>query len=164
MSGLMQCWQDISQFQQFLACMLSTMGPVPLQGVTDGSNALAGNIGEFVTMQASFSIPTAAQVGAIVTVGVLSPGDWTCNAYCNTTVVVSDLSFHLSPIPAGFSNAMDAALGNAAGLLNATFISPMARGSISVPTLVAFAANTNTISAGTTAGSGTIYFSARRSR
>jgi hypothetical protein len=160
----MQCWQDISQFQQFLMAMLSQIGPYPVQGVTDGSNAAPGMIGEWVAMAANFNIPTASQLGLAVTVGVLSPGDWTCFAYANTSVVVSDLSFRLVPVPAGFSNSMDGAVGSFPGMLNATIVGPPARASITVPTLVAFGLNTNTSAAGPTAGTGIMNFEARRSR
>jgi hypothetical protein len=163
-SGLMQCWQDISQFQQFLQSMLSQMGPIPLQGVTDGSNALAGYIGEWVALSANFNIPTAAQLGLAVTVGVLAPGDWTCFAYANTSVVVTDISFRLVPVPAGFSHSMDGAMGSSANMENLTLIGPPARASLTVPTLVSFGLNTNTASAGPSAGTGIMNFEARRSR
>jgi hypothetical protein len=161
MGGLMQCWQDIAQFQQFLICMLSQAGPVPLQGVTDGSDAKAGYIGEFARFVSStLTIPMAAN-SQTVSIGVLSPGDWNCWAF-TSNMNVHDAQIALSPMPAGFSDPMFIFTGTAGEIV--TLVAPMARASITVPTLIPILLSTNQAAAFTAASSCTITFCARRVR
>jgi hypothetical protein len=153
--GLMQCWQDISQFQQFLMAMLSQMGPYPVQGVTDGSDAKPGNIGEFVKFNGTLSFLSTSAVQTI-SLGVLSPGDWDLWGFAGGwSVPVNESEIYLSPTPTGFSNNMIGfMLGEWMPLMNA-------RASIIVPTLLAFSSNVVGTSA---AGTGTISVEARRRR
>lgn len=159
--GLMQCWQDLSQFQQFLQCMLSQAGPISLQGVTDGSDAKPGYIGEFVNFTSgSLSFPTTSNTQTI-SIGVLSPGDWDC--WANTTDMdVHDATMTVNPQPTGFSSDMYVATGSAAELV--TLVSPMVRASLTVPTLVPIQLVTNQFAAAATASGCIIGFSARRVR
>jgi hypothetical protein len=139
----MQCWQDIAQFQQFLQCMLSQAGPVPLQGVTDGSNAKSGYIGEFMTAISTmpFAAYPANNTGVVSTI-VIPPGDWDLRGSMQFSAWFGYAGFNLSPVPAGVSNAMTGGLGvgvpgtqvvDLAVINGAT-----ARGSFTVPTLLAF--------------------------
>jgi hypothetical protein len=159
----MQCWQDIAQFQQFLACMLSQMGPYPMQGVTDGSDAKAGNIGEFIMFNSNFSFPATSQTQAI-SVGVLSPGDWDCHVNANTPNAVTELGFALSPVPSGFSSNMTGGLALTSGADVLNVIGSMARASLTVPTLLPFTVSSNVTGTGGAAGTGTLTFTARRMR
>jgi hypothetical protein len=165
----MQCWQDISQFQQFLQCMLSQIGPFPMQGVTDGSNALPGNIGEFVTGTATMSYAaypavTTTNVAALV----VPPGDWDIQSYGLASTVVGGISYDLAPLPAGMSNDLRAWIGAIAAVVTenpALAISTPARGSFTVPTLLAFAFTVNQSTDNVlTAGSANLVVNARRMR
>jgi hypothetical protein len=49
---------------------------MPLQGVTDGSNAPAGQIGEVISSNVTTGVPLTSNVTANVTSVTLTPGDW----------------------------------------------------------------------------------------
>jgi hypothetical protein len=159
----MQCWQDIAQFQQFLICMLSQAGPFPMQGVTDGSDAKAGYIGEFIMFTPSFSFPATAQ-HQILSVGVLSPGDWDCHVNATTPDSVTELGFSLNPAPTGFSSNMTGGLALISGSEVINVIGSSARASLTVPTLLPFDISSNLTGTGGSAGTGTLTFTARRMR
>jgi hypothetical protein len=138
MSGLMQCWQDIAQFQQFLACMLSQMGPFPMQGVTDGSNAAPGNIGEFMTATANATFAAGVVTTTTLSPIVIPPGDWDLWSFSEQTVETGIVWYYASPQPVGVTNDMSGIAGApGAGLLTRVIGLP-ARGSFTVPTLLAF--------------------------
>jgi hypothetical protein len=166
----MQCWQDLAQFQQFLQCMLAQAGPIALQGVTDGSNALAGNIGEYIIL--SGSLPYAAYPTAtsgVVSVGVLPPGDWNITGNMQASSLTGPASFHLTPVPVGMSNQMWAVTNvfTTAGASeeNIALNAQAARGNFSVPTLLAFTIGINQGVASTLpAGTATLTLEARRMR
>jgi hypothetical protein len=156
----MSCWSDVSQFQQFLQCMLAQLGPLAIQGVTDGSSALPGNVGEFATATVQINFPASASTVTPIQPIVISPGDWDISAFMVPSVAVNFLGFVLSPVPAGMSNNMQAQQGNA-GVDLATVSGPLARGNFTVPTLLPF---TVTVSATATAGYYYFTVSARRRR
>jgi hypothetical protein len=166
--GLMQCWQDIAQFQQFLQCMLSQMGPYPVQGVTDGSAALPGNIGEYMDFTVTQSVTLVASVSQIVNfnMGVLSPGDWDVMAFLTPSLELNVVTYVLSPQPTGFSTNMAASQATTAGPMQpeiwATLASARARASITVPTLIVFAVNLGSQVAST--GNVSMNVTARRMR
>jgi hypothetical protein len=162
MGGLMQCWQDLAQYQQFLMCMLSQMGPIPFQGVTDGSNALAGNIGEFIQATGTVNYPASVTTTSVISVTVVPPGDWDFwgKLDLSAVAVVNSWVVTLSPLPAGMSNNMSGQVVPpelTSGHLNG------ARGSFSVPTLLAFSSTLNNTTAAT-GGTGTLTLEARRRR
>jgi hypothetical protein len=109
----MQCWQDIAQFQQFLQCMLSQMGPVPLQGVTDGSSAKAGYIGEFLTatITTPWSIASGANQTQNVSTIVMPPGDWDLSCRLAVTFPFTNTLFNCTPLPAGMTGDLSGAVG-----------------------------------------------------
>jgi hypothetical protein len=156
----MSCWSDISQFQQFLQCMLAQLGPLAIQGVTDGSNAKAGFVGEFLTGSAQINFPAGVSTTTPVQPLVVSPGDWDISAYMIPSVAVNFLGLVLSPIPAGMSNSMQSQQGSPGTDLS-TVSSMPARGNFTVPTLLAFS---TTVSATATAGYFDFVVSARRRR
>jgi hypothetical protein len=165
--GLMQCWQDIAQFQQFLICMLSQAGPFPMQGVTDGSNAKAGNIGEFITGTGSATYAAAALSNVAISPLVVAPGDWDLRGFVAQSGPVTGISLILTPAPAGMSNQMEAAIGSVdTGATVNNFENvpmQMARGSFTVPTLLSWAGQINTTT-GQAAGTVTLYVEGRRMR
>jgi hypothetical protein len=147
------------------AAWVAIGGPnVPVTGVTDGSDVLPGQVGEWLQFQQSFNVPTAAQT-VQVPMGVLQPGDWSCTAFANTSVAVTDLQMALSPVPPGFSNLMWAYIAVTGPTVETVLIvSPQARALISLGTAVNFAMTTNNGTAGPAAGTGQVIFNARRMR
>jgi hypothetical protein len=166
----MQCWQDIAQFQQFLICMLSQAGPFPLQGITDGSNAKAGNIGEYITMVGTMAYAAyPAVTTGTISAGVLPPGDWNITSAMTASAQIGEVSFYLSPEPAGMSNAMLGVAGittyGAGSTQTLSLIGQNARGNFTVPTLLPFAvAVYNNTGSTLVAGTVTLTVEARRMR
>jgi hypothetical protein len=165
----MQCWQDIAQFQQFLMCMLSQLGPYPVQGVTDGSDAKPGNIGEYIML--SVAMPFAANPAntqQVVSAGVLPPGDWQIYPALQLSTIVGSAQFWLTPQPAGVTNDMAGTAGTigiAGSETAARVIGQIARGSFTVPTLLAFTVHVDQSTAtGLAAGTATLDVEARRMR
>jgi hypothetical protein len=61
--------------QTTAAAALSALGGFPEVGVTDGSNAAAGQVGEFLSNTAS-GVPLTSSAALTVVSLTLSPGDW----------------------------------------------------------------------------------------
>lgn len=78
--NIQQCWNEIEQLKLFLADIMSSMGPVSLTGVTDGSEAGSGQVGEFISSTGLGYVTTTVQTGTgnTMTLGTVSftPGDW----------------------------------------------------------------------------------------
>jgi hypothetical protein len=165
----MQCWQDIAQFQQFLQCMLSQMGPYPMKGVTDGSAAAPGNIGEYMTQSANMAYAAnPAKTQQILSVAVIPPGDWNLTATLAVSTVIGEAYFDLPTIPTGVENDMfGLAVVNTAVSSDQTVRvnGQPARGSFTVPTLLPFSVTVDQSTAtGLLAGMATMSVSARRMR
>lgn len=85
---IQKCWNEIEQFRLFLADVMSRMGPIPMMGVTDGSIAAPGMIGEAVTGLNQNGVPMTIQPAGpstsftytAATTITLSPGDWDVSA------------------------------------------------------------------------------------
>lgn len=184
MDALMKCYCDLQQASAFIGqVMLDQINNNPAQieaiiagieasgsslptiGVTNGSNAQPGQVGEWVEFVATAAYTAASQTQNL-TMGVLQPGDWDCTAFCEYSTYITGSQFILAPQPAGFSNTMFGATESAGdtGILGITTVSPLARASISVPSLVVFSLTTNGPSAGPSAGQATLTFDARRAR
>ena len=147
-----------------------SQGSGPILGVTDGSNAQPGQVGEFVTGTASLAYaanPAITQnVNSLI---VLQPGDWDVRAFGQTSSAFGVAQFYLSPVPAGLSNEMNAVVFESTavgGVLSwDTLVSATARASVKVPTLLAFAMAVNqSIASGLPAGTFTMWVEARRVR
>jgi hypothetical protein len=141
----MRCWQQIAQFKALVRHVLTEMGPIPLQGVTDGSNAQPGDIGEYLqgNAQLNYAAYPTNTLGNVAPL-VIPPGDWDIWSSASTTTAFGTVIFYLNPLPTGISNAMEGLSGavdtaTATTQLNAVFSGQMARGSFTVPTLMNFA-------------------------
>jgi hypothetical protein len=135
----MQCWQDLAQFQQFLICMLSQAGPFPMQGVTDGSDAKAGMIGEWITGNSTVAYAAyPAVTDSTVSTLVLSPGDWDIWAYMYLTTAFGASSFTLSLLPTGFSDNLTGIAGALGQAELNIIIGNQVRANVTVPTLTSF--------------------------
>jgi hypothetical protein len=139
------------------------------QGITDGSLAAAGAVGEVINSTVSGAFPVTIATANPVSSLVVTPGDWDVQSTATLTVTsgttLQGASFLLNPLPTGFSTNMSTIIGNqtvGASPQNAlTMSSPVARASVAVPTLMAFTLTTNTTAAG---GSGTWSFFSRARR
>lgn len=142
-----------------------------VKGVTDGSDAAPGMVGEFMKGQVDIAFGGYPQITqTTVSPLVLSPGDWDIRAAMSFTVPINVGSFQLSPIPTGVSNSMIGAIGvsdpTAWAMQNAlSLIGKTARGSVSVPTLLPFSIYISQLGLTTmTAGTATLFVEARRMR
>jgi hypothetical protein len=157
--SLNQCYEDILMMKQILSkvicdmaatdpdfqkCLAQAMAAagsnVPLVGVTDGSNAQPGQVGEFLSNRQTVNIPAVTGTNnQFLSTIVLPPGDWDIWAWTSVNGIIDALLFSLDPQPAGFSNSaaawFDDPTNNGVGL---TISGMTARGSVSVPTLLVF--------------------------
>ena len=184
--ALNQCYNDIQMMTQILTkvvcdaatnntafaqCLANAIAKVgasttPITGVTDGSNAQPGIVGEYVQMEQTVTYPATTINLQPVTMGVLQPGDWDCWAALQPNGFGGGSWFILNPVPAGFSTVMlGESLSQAAGLEAYATLGMPARASISTPTLVVFNLTTNFDSDATAVStSAQFYFGARRAR
>lgn len=144
----------------------------PIMGVTDGSNAGPGQVGEFLGGQVGFSYAAYPSItNQTVSLTVIPPGDWDLWAWIWLSTATSGAFFGLDPAPTGISNNM-AGLNTFAGagaLDNLSeqilLLGAQARGSFSVPTLLPFVVIIDQSGAtGLPAGTGELAFNARRRR
>lgn len=145
-----------------------SQGSGPLLGVTDGSSAAPGIIGEFIEGSGTFAYPGSPNItsGSISTL-VAQPGDWDFWAYATFGPgPIGGAEFYLQPSPPGMSNDLlgQAYTTGATGVYEA-IIGPYARGSFTVPTLLAFFVNiNNSLASSLTAGTMTLTVQGRRRR
>lgn len=171
-SGLEECYAQVKQAQDFLKQMLidiincdpSIIGRgTPIVGVTDGTDAQPGMVGEWVMYTASVPFTATAQT-QVVSMGSLSAGDWDCWAYAIPNVFTTDVLIILNPQPAGFTGNMWSKIASATILTGVSIVTPQVRALTSVPSLIAFTVITNDSGDGPSAGTLTLEFMARRRR
>jgi len=151
--------------QQIVNDYLATGAPLVLKGITDGSPAPAGIVGELFEGGVTVNVPlSASQNVQTVNLGTLQPGDWDClatiyagAAFCSFMAAV------LQPVPAGVSTSM---AGFAEDLdttgtgSSFSVVCLPARALITVPTPMVFQISTIAPAAGQL----TMYLHARRLR
>lgn len=144
-------------------------GSGPIIGVTDGSSAAPGEVGEFATGSGTMAYSGTASANVIGSISplVLQPGDWDIGAYMTFTSPVGGAYYILQPVPPGASNPMQAwgtDVGAAGfGIEYEVLVGASARGSFSVPTLLAFYVVVG-IDANANSGTAELVVSARRRR
>lgn len=131
-------------------------------GVTDGSDAAPGQVGEYLQLYADIPYGTTGQQ-QVVTVGIITPGDWDVWAYAYFTTPMNDAMFTLDPVPPGFSNSMGAELAQPASEWFA-LLAPTVRANLTAPVQLSFQTSTNSIAAGPAAGTMQLAVAARRMR
>lgn len=180
-SNLMQCYCDIQNATAFICAVMvdcintnpavaqamidaiqKSGSNLPLLGVTNGTPAQPGQVGEFIRMfQQAPYVATGTQT--TVTMGVLQPGDWLVWSLMGTSTLVTGTFMVLNPIPVGFADSLVQELaGTAMGAATALVGGPT-QALISVPTLVAIQINVNTGGSGA-AGTANVFFNALRVR
>jgi len=165
LAGLNACYDSVQMMEQILAkvvCDLATNNAafaqclveaiaksgssVPLIGVTNGSDAQPGQVGEFFAPPAvAFPVP-AGNNTVNITTGVLQPGDWDLWSDAAPGGAVQVLYFSLNPQPPGFSSNGGGYSESSGGAANATLGLPT-RALISVPTLLAWTITTQAATA-----------------
>ena len=158
-SVMVQCVQNNPAVVEAIIAAIEKSGSsVPLIGVTDGSNAQPGQVGEYIEFVTPFSFPTGTNTG-VVTAGSLPPGDWDCYLFLGPSVALDTLAVSLAPLPAGFDAPLFA-YGTSVTPEFVALAGNMTRGSTTAPSLIAW----SVVTAGTTAGTVQIWFQARRRR
>jgi len=171
LAGLNACYDSVQMMEQILAkvvCDLATNNAafaqclveaiaksgsnVPLIGVTNGTDAQPGQVGEFVLFNQSVAFATGTNT-QFINMGTLQPGDWDLWSWLSPgSVVLTNVGFNLSPAIAGFSNLLGGASWAAgANAAQSTVIGTMCRGSISAATPLVFTMTTEATAAGTAA-------------
>lgn len=148
--------------------------PAPIQapiiGVTDGSRAAPGIVGEYIRSQIDIPITAGTVNNSVVSPLVVQPGDWNLWASMWFSVLVGPVSFILSPPPTGTSNAMGAWAGSIASagtgsVLEAIILNgQMTAASFSVPSVLPFNVRIDQSLGSLTAGTATFLVEGRRMR
>lgn len=172
---LRDCWKQIEALKCIIKQIMDEMGgPVktgPIQGVVDGSTALAGDVGEYVQATIGGTFPAAPNSQAISPL-VLQPGDWDVDGALsvqpNTNEGFGLVQLMLSPTPTGASgNMFSYAFPNQGATSveewGAQIILPRIQLTCSIPTLLAFTLQTN-VQAAAAAGTWSFNVNARRMR
>jgi|SRR5215472_5404964 len=177
LASLNACYDSIQMMEQILSKVITDLvtndpavqqaiveaiaksgSNVPLIGVTNGSSAQPGQVGEVLTGTANMSLVAGNQTLNVAPM-TLPPGDWDVQAYAEIAVLCDGASFVTTFTPV---------VGQLGGWLftSTTYsgievVSPVAQVSIAVPTLLTFAVTVNAVTA---AGNGTLNVLARRRR
>jgi hypothetical protein len=127
----------------------------PIIGVTDGSLALQGEVGEYLSGVLDYTTVSTANQTVIVAPLVLTPGDWDVEATWRTGFNIGGFKASLTPQPIGVTSGMLAEFGvgtgvaDIGGLSSFTIQSPRCQASVAVPTLLAFTVDVNALAGST---------------
>lgn len=180
MGGLQQCYDDLNNASAFLAQIfidqlnnnpavaqamieaLTRFGyALPVLGVTNGTPAASPQVGQYVQLSATLSY-TATPAAALLSLGVLPPGDWLCWMWATFTSITSGAIYLLNPLPAGFA-ANPYASTNAATLPPQVILSSMPVEALtSADSLIV--ADTQVVASSGQSGTMTVNFAAKRTR
>ena len=169
---LNECWDDVAKTKAFLAKIMKEIiaeDPsiiavgTPVVGVTDGSDAVAGMVGQFIQTATTVGYTANTNQTSFLNAASLPAGDWDCWWYTNYDTGILGAQNFLSPIPPGFSGDMNMNFSQvgAATVDDFNLASPAVRGLISVATPMVF---NITILPSTSNGTLTFVFNARRRR
>lgn len=157
MDALLQCYCDVQAATKFicsvmvtciqtnpavvdaiLAAIAASGSSVPLIGVTNGSAAQPGQVGELVeyNLTQTVTVPTTG-ITTIFNMGVLQPGSWFVQAVIFPGMATDNMSFGLSPTPAGFTTACEGGMAVTTSA-ESYLVGQPASANISLPTLLAF--------------------------
>lgn len=162
MDALMKCYCDIQSATAFICAVMvdcintnpavtqaiidaiaKSGSNVPLLGVTNGSAAQPGQVGEIVAFNQSqtVTVPTGGTGGSFLfNMGVLQPGSWYLTAAMFPSFGTMNANYGLTPVPNGFSTGLIGGLASTT-TEESYIISQPAKADISVPTLLAMTVN-----------------------
>ena len=180
MDGLIDCYDAVNNASAFLAALfidqinnnpavaeamiqaLTKSGyALPLLGVTNGAPAVAPQVGQYVQLSATLPY-TATPAAALLTLGVLPPGDWLCWLWATFTSITSGAFYSLNPLPAGFA-ANPYASTNAATLPPQVILSTMTVEALTLMDSL-IVADTQVVASSGQSGVMTVNFAAKRTR
>lgn len=118
-------------------------GGTPLVGVTDGSNAMPGDVGEFITGESTTSLTPAQVFQADVSPLIVPPGDWLLYASVEGRLGLGGSWWFVKNSPPGLSNGMQGSVGGTEGVV----VGQPARGSFTVATPLVFVLNVTNLDA-----------------
>lgn len=162
-------YDDVTATKAFLRKLIAdmfaddpTMIPgMGVAGVTDGSAAQPGQVGEFVVLaQTLTALAAQNQQPQTHVLGTLPPGDWNVWATFVSSALVNQVNYWLNPAPAGLNPAFLQGVFETAGLTIVYVPTNQTQLTSAQPSLIAFSVMTN-VPADTPY---TLYFMARRMR
>lgn len=181
MDKLLQCYCDIQAATAFITAIMidainnnpavaeaiiaaiqKSGSNLPLIGVTDGSPAQPGQVGEYLEFVQDVPILGTAQT-QVLSMGVLQPGDWDVWLQAAPAGWTADIQCYFYPTPAGFDNAGYVILGDN-GPVPISASGPAFRALLSVPTLVTVTLTTNNSGPGSGASTCSVTVFCRRRR
>lgn len=182
MDALLQCYCDVQAatafiskvvidlatndpaFQKALVDAIAASGSnIPLLGVTNGTPAQPGQVGEYVQILQVAPYPATQGHVQSVTMGILQPGDWLAWCSMGTNALTTGVYMELNPQPVGFTGTFANELAGVGMGAATALIGPPCQALISVPTLVVLQITTNLGGPGT-ASTAAIFFNALRVR
>lgn len=121
MTALSQCYDDINAAADLISRLMidqinnnpavaeaiiqaiqKSGSNLPLIGITNGTAAPAGQVGEYVQLSGTLAY-TATPASAQLSLGVLPAGDWDCWLWATFTSAINGAQYSLNPLPAGFA-------------------------------------------------------------
>ena len=183
MDALMKCYCDIQAASAFIATIMidqinnnpavvqaiiaaieKSGSNLPLIGVTNGTAAQPGQVGEWILFQAHAAYPATFVAPIPVTMGSLPPGDWDLYSYVQMSSFINDVIWQYLPVPPGWSDAGQTTVADQGANLSLRTPGVPVQALTSVPSLVAMQLQVNTLGPGSSAGTATIYVACRRRR
>ena len=152
--------------QAIIDAINQTGNTLDINGVTNGTDANPGQVGELVRLVQPFNYPSTPTNGALVTMGFLPPGDWDCWGFATVNVNITSTQFTLVTTPPGFSDSLQtgqwlAVSGGAVLLAPST---NTVRALTTAESLITYSVDVNNAGLGPAAGTMTLRFMARRRR
>ena len=180
MDGLIECYDNVNNASALIAALMidqinnnpavmeafiqqlnRTGNAVPLLGTTNATPAVAPQVGQYLQLSAELPY-TATPAAALLSLGVLPPGDWLCWMWATFTSITSGAFYSLNPLPPGFA-ANPYASTNAATLPPQVILSTMTVEALtSVDSLIV--ADTQVVASSGQSGVMTVNFAAKRTR
>lgn len=152
---------DPNVAEAIIAAIEKSGSALPLLGTTNGTPATTPQVGQYIQLSGTLAY-TATVTSALLSLGVLPPGDWDCWLWASFTSATAGAQYRLNPLPAGF------AADPAASSLSATWPGNAILSSMMVQALTAqqslIVADTSVVATSGQSGTMTVNFAARRRR
>jgi hypothetical protein len=155
---------NVAVQQAIVAAIAASGSNVPLIGVTNGSQAQPGQVGEVKLFEQVITTTGAIAQLLTVNMGNLTPGDWDVWAWAYYNTELGSVNFYLQPVPTGFFYNMQAFHIDNPGILDDVVVSPQVQGLTSVTVPLVFGFEFNQTGAVVTGGTCAFFVAARRRR
>lgn len=185
LTALNQCFDDLANASELISALMidlinnnpavaqaiidsinKTGSSLPVNAVTNGTDAGPDQVGELVRLVQPLNYPTTPTNGALVTMGILPPGDWDCWSFATFNVPVTSSQFYMTVLPVGFSDLIQTGqvLAAAGGAVLLVPVSNTVRALTTVQSLITYSVDINNLGLGPAPGTMTLVFMARRRR